>query len=76
MPTLQIRIDEDSLALIKERGGSPWARGILLEALGPPVAELELKPAEELETPQFDGLCPRWMHHRFAEPCPVCGESL
>ena len=91
MPTLQIRLDEDSKRKIAERGGSPWARDILLEALTNAEPALELKPAlpelkqeilgpkpevEPLMPALHDGLCPRWMHHRHDIACALCGETL
>jgi hypothetical protein len=52
MPTLQIRMDEGTLAEVKRRGGSAWAREQIVEALREGPLELSTAPAPIPESPE------------------------
>ena len=51
MPTLQIRMDEQTLSEIKRRGGSAWAREQIVEALREGPLEISTAPAPIPELP-------------------------
>jgi len=74
-------LSDELYAQVKARGGSPWARGLIEEALQP-VTAAQLKPPEgngkgdlSRKVTPVEKLCPRWMHHRRDVFCKTCGQT-
>ena len=55
MPSLSVRLDDETFETVRRRGGSPWVRSLLLTALYPLDSEPALgNPEEELQPLEID----------------------